>query len=255
MGWSAAKYIRTNQDFYDAASYKDVNAKWFFSSFWNDTRWGWVYTNDTDMSLKLTKITFSASAGNSNGKQFCGGFSGGTPVLVGPVNGTGCNFTADIYVPDGGVDPSTGKHTGEAAEGVGVCTVESILGATNVNCHYGGVIGATSLTTQYTSFADPNVFTGLLARRPKTIEIVDAPVVPPGGQMFVVVRVAQWLGDASKALLVLVGDETAFSAELEPEDDDYIWVCLQKEGDTEPKWYKERKAFMRTSAGWEEMEG
>ena len=38
-----------------------------------------------------------------------------------------------------------------------------------------------------------------------------------------------------------------------PEYQECIWVCLKKEGDSEPKWYREAKPYVLTRTGWEEM--
>lgn len=38
-----------------------------------------------------------------------------------------------------------------------------------------------------------------------------------------------------------------------PEYQEYIWVCLQKAGDAQPKWYKEAKPYRLTRTGWEQM--
>lgn len=250
MGWSVSKGIKKSANHYDANNYTNVNASWFQKSWWNWNEWGWIYTNDTAMSVKLRTATFSACAGHSNGKAYWGG-----SLLY--THGYGCTFTSDIYVVD-----ASGQPVGQPALGVGTCDIPSI---SDFNCYYGGY-GGTSTTTSQTSFGNPAYFgpgtsyyrdrNGVSrCRESKIITYTDdVPSVPPGGKMFVVIRPTAWKTTMDNALLVMKGDQANFDAQLEPEDDDYIWVCLQKSGDTTPKWYKEKKAFTRTNSGWEEME-
>lgn len=248
MSWSSSMEIRNTADHYVESNYVAAYASWFQKNWWSTYDWGWIYTNDTSMPLKLKTATFSACAGHSNGKQYWGG----SRLLQ--TYGYGCTFTSDIYVVD-----SAGNRIGEA-KGVGICDIPSI---NTYNCYYGGY-GNTSTSTDKTSFGNPIYFgpnTGYYAdsngvsrcREPKVITYNDAPAVPPGGKMFVVIRPVAWKTSGDNALLVMKGDESNFSAELEPEDENYIWICLKKEGDTSPKWYKERKAFARTNKGWEEL--
>lgn len=246
MAWSNFPHsINKSKDHYVESNYVEQVYKgrpvtWFQKNWWKYNDWGWIYTNDTNMSLRVTDITFLACAGHSNNKGYYGGGSG---LLY--TYGYGCEFTSDVYVIDSAGSPLGNKSN------VGNCKVESI---TEYNCYYNGY-GNTSTTAQDTSFGAVTLFTGLRARHPISIAYTDAPAVPPGGKMFVVIRPTKWYTDSSSALLVMQGDASSFSSVLEPEDDDYIWICLQKEGDAQPKWYKEKKAFIRTQTGWEEMEG
>ena len=249
MGWSSAKAIETSNDHYNPNNYENADATWFQKGWWNTNEWGWIYTNNTNIAVKLTKATFMACAGHSNGKYYDGG--SGSPTLI--TYGHGCTFTSDIYVID-----ASGNHVG-CCIGVGNCRVEAIG---SYNCAYGGVKGNVSQYTQQTSFGNPAYNWGGNKQWhaiPITYDKTKSPAVPPGGKLMVVIRPLSWFtstGSAytgNSALLVMKGDSSNFTSELEPEDDDYIWVCKQKAGDTSKKWYREKKAFLMTNKGWEEM--
>lgn len=255
MAWSTAKMIRNTANHYNENNYSDANASWFQKNWWNTYSWGWIYTNDTNMPLRLKKAIFSACAGHSNGKYYNGGAVGEAGTLI--TYGYGCTFTSDVYVTD-----NSGNRIGDPKYGVGICDIPSIA---DFNCYYQGY-GNVSYTTPYTNFGSPSLFgpgtsyhtdrNGVSrAREFRTIQYTDAPIIPVGGKMFVVIRPTQWKTSSDNALLVMKGDESNFDYEFEPEEEEYIWVCKQKDGDNQPKWYKEKKAFLRTATGWEEMKG
>lgn len=243
MAWSIICSVGKTADKYKESNYREMtNTSWFQRSWWSFYEAGWKYYNDTGMSVKVTEITFLACAGHSNGKYYCGE-THGQPTLI--TWGHGCEFTSDIYVVD-----SQGNHVGEK-KNVGRGLVESI---SEFNCYYNGY-GNVAQYENKTSFGSRSYFTGLKARHPIPMTYVDAPVIPPGGMMFVTVHPDVWYTNSSDALLVMEGSGASFTSEIEPVDNDYIYVFYKKEGDAQPKWHKERKAYMKTNSGWEEMEG
>lgn len=245
MAWSDAKGIVITDNHYDPSKYFSVYAEWFQKSWWTKWDWGWIYTNESDMSLKLTKATFNACAGHSNGKYYCGA-PGAGPTLI--TYGYGCRFTSDVYVIG-----SSGEQLGSAS-GIGSCEVQSI---DSYNCAFNGVKGEVAAYTQQTSFGNPAYGWGGNKQWhpiPITYDVSNMPAVPPGGKLMIIIRPIQWYTSGNDALLVMKGDSSNFTSEFQPENDDYIWVCKKKDGDTSPKWYKEKKAFMMTNIGWEEME-
>lgn len=258
MGWSAAKYIDREHDHYIQSNYLDAKASWFQKNWWSVYDWGWIYTNDTQMPLRLKKAVFSACAGHSNGKNYRGSYTESSVPGSLITWGRGCTFTSDVYVVD-----KNGNKVGSPKKNVGKCDIPSIA---DFNCYYEGYGNTCLYYNPWTNFGDPELFGPGTAyhkdrndvprcRQPITIQYSDAPMIPVGGKMFVVIRPTAWKTSDDNALLVMKGDSSNFDYEFEPEDQDYIWVCKQKLGDSAPKWYKEKKAFMRTSTGWEEMKG
>ena len=249
MGWSVPKAITAGRDsdaMWNPANYRDVNATWFQKGWWSTNRWGWIYTNDTNVSVKLTKATFKACAGHSNGRYYCGAPGTGATLIT---YGYGCRFEVDVRVID-----SAGNRL-KHGRGVSVCTVESIDSYNCVNKQT-GQIGAVSSSYGQTSFGDPAYGWGGNKQWhdiPFYIDKKISPAIPPGGRLIVTVNPVEWFTSSNNALLVLLGDSSNFAPELEPEDEDYIYVCLKKDGDTEKKWYREKKAYLRTNVGWEQL--
>ena len=262
MGWDKLPVeIENTADHFVAGNYAPNDATWFQQSWWDKWSWGWIYTNDTSVPVKLKKATFHACAGHSGGKSYKA--SSGASLIAG---GYGCTFTSDVYIVD-----KLGKKV-TSAKNIGTCDIPSIV---NYNCYYYdpanpnvNPYGNTDTNDRYTSFGNRAYFGPTTAyykddrgnsrcREPKTITYTNSPSVPPGGKMFVVVRPTKWKASEdnyNQALLVLQANSAdTFTAELEPENNDYIWICKKKEGDTEPKWYKEQVVHMRTSTGWKKM--
>lgn len=260
MGWSKAHKIVKTADHhvesnYHVLGYLNDNGQWdepswYFHSWWQSNEWAWIYTNDTDLPVVVKSITFLACAGHSNGKYFSGSRNG-SPTLY--ADGSGCTFTSDMYVLG-----SDGKSIGDK-KGVGNVVVPSIK---DFNCWYNGQYGAVDTVNQSTSFGNVRLFgpntsyykdrNGVSrCRELRTITYTDAPVVPVGGKMFVIIRPTSW--ESSQALLVMQGSGDNFDSVIEPVDESYIWVCLKKPGDASPKWYKEKKAFLKTNTNWIEM--
>lgn len=261
MGWlpwvraikrTADHYVESNyiNNTYDSGGGVYKEASWYHYSWWSqsglDWEWARIYENDGELPIRVSSIAFHACAGHSNGKSFWGGAG-----LLSPVAGGGCTFTSDIYVVD-----ANNRRVSEK-KGVGNVTVPSI---NQYNCWYNGVYGQVSTNNSLTSFGDPNLFgpgTGHEVpngyRAPRTIKYTDAPEVPVGGKMFVVVRPTSWV--STNSLLVIKGSsEEHFTSVIEPVDLNYVWVCKQNPGDATPKWYKEKKAFvMNNNKKWEEM--
>lgn len=240
MGWSQSMQIGVTDDHFNTSLFSPANATWFQKSWWSKYDWGWIYTNDTAMSIKLTSATFNACAGHSNGKWYSGG--GPTPTLI--TYGYGCTFTSDIRAID-----SSGNHIGEWL-GIGSCDIESI---TEYNCYYGGY-GNVCTTADKTSFGNPAYFSGIRAWHPIVISYDKdkSPAVPPGGKLIVTIRPIAWKTSGNDALLVMRGDGSNFTSSFEPENDNYIWECIQQD-DGSKVWKKTKKAFIRTASGWEEM--
>lgn len=244
--YRAFENISSDPNYYAAPS-------WFSRGWWDSSEWSWVYTNDTDMPVKVKSLTFVACAGHSNGKKFGGGYNSGP--TQGPVTGGGCTFASDIYVVDASGN-ALGNQTGEST-----VTVPSI---SDFNCYYNGY-GQVDASSYYTSFGAVDHYgpgtsyhtdrNGVSrCREKRTINYKDAPVIPVGGKMFVTIRPISWATSGwSETLLVIQGYGDYFESVLEPVDESYIWVCQKKAGDASPKWYKEKKSFLRTSKGWEEM--
>lgn len=259
MSWKNPHAIKKTADHYNENNYGEFaniapegqpyrTASWFHRSWWIENEWAWIYVNDTDMPIRVKSLTFVACAGHSNGKSF-----GTDSGLAAPVNGGGCVFASDIYVVDAS-GKSVGKQTGDSS-----VTVPSIA---DFNCYYNGY-GQVDTNSYYTSFGDVGLFgpgtsyykdrNGVgRCREKRTISYKDAPVIPVGGKMFVTIRDVSWPGGWN-SLLLMQGYGDYFEGVLEPVDESYIWVCQQKPGDTSPKWYKEKKAFLKTNKGWEEM--
>ena len=262
MGWIFPPQQITNlHDPYDDRYYSRTavvednleHATWFQRSWWSHSCWRWTYQNDTSMTLKLNSITFNACAGNSKHLTYCGG-KRETPDTMFTCYGYGCTFACDIYCIDSNENP-----VGRCVN-FGTGTVNPITGDENYNCAAGGVPGTTSHSYGGTSFGDPALFSGDRAWHEVTIVYsnpdVACPEVPPGGYVMAVIRPISWTGGGARTcLLVMKGSSAYFSSKFIPVDKDYIYVCKQKEGDSSPKWYKEKKAFKRTDAGWEKMKG
>lgn len=234
MGWSETKRVSVYCDSYTRASnYEHPKGSWFVKGWENSYRWARYYYNDTTSPLKLDSVTVSVAAGHSNGRKFMG-----SGVIQSPVYGGGFDITTDIYIGDG--------EGNEFARDLsnGLASVSSI---NSYNCYYGG-LGYTSTTDNNTSFGSPNIFSGDRARHPVTINIntQTCPVVQPGQYMFVHVRPCNWR--ESTGLICLTAADGEFNPVIIPEDTDYIWR-FNEDG----TWKKERKAFIMTNVGWEEM--
>lgn len=252
MGWSVAKGISNNADPYDLNNYEDINATWFFRSWWDSNRWAWIYTNDTGKSQKLVSLSFLSCAGHSNGRRFNGTNPKSSPAKVDGnliADGGGCTYHLTIYIIHGSDKQMYSDYQNWTGR------TEPI---NQFNCYFNGY-GLTSLRTNETSFGSVTYFgpgtgydtdtQGHRRYRYKTTIAVkkDAPVVPPGATMICCVTADEWT--SSNALLVIQGSGDNFTPEIVPEEDAYIWVVNNNH-----QWEKKLKAHVLKSRGWEEWE-
>lgn len=247
MGWSESYQIGINQDPWNAGNYVPANATWFQRSWWNKNHWVWIYHNDTQMSLRLASASFMGCAGHSNGKYYSGAPGVGATLLA---TGGGCTFTSAMYVVD-----ANGTPVGSMG-GLGSCDVPTI---SVYNCYYGGYgrVCTRNTTTSATSFGSPSYFgpnTGYYSygrcQEARTINYPEnVPIIPPQGRLYLHIYPTGWHSSSPHCLLVLQGKASSLDAKLEPADIDYVWIM------TPSGWKKEKKAFMRTNTGWEEIKG
>lgn len=245
-GWSGTiRYNISDGDPYSDNSYNDpLNATWFQRSWWTTYRWARKYVNLFEVPVRMTKMSFLACPGHSNGRQYNGG--GG---LVGPSSGYGCTFTVDLYVNgEGGVKNS-----------VTAAATHTLNSINQYNCYYGGY-GLTSTSDQNTSFGSVAFYgpgTGRDVdsnghkkyRYANEFVFDDAPAIPPGHAMYVHVRPTGWASgsNTSNSLLVVQSQDPFFEAELEPAEQPYIW---RFDG---TKWVKDRYAFQFSNGKWNKL--
>lgn len=243
-GWSRALQYNGGDPTNDGNYENNTNptsgrdATWFQRSWWdgwnnNPKSWARKFVNRADTALRITQMSFLACAGHSNGKQYNGG--GG---LVGPSNGYGCTFGVSIYVKGG-----------ESATAASTATVNSIY---EYNCYYGGY-GNVSTGDQNTSFGDITLFAGTGRERQKRVfNFVEAPPVPPGGEMFLHVRPVSWASGStlSNSLLVIQSYDPFFESTFENVNNPYIWRMMEN-----GHWEKVYYAYKWTGTEWLKMEG
>lgn len=252
-GWSALLYYDpADGEIYEDDAYSDTGngaqyASWFMRSWWEqDYKWARKYKNLTEMKQRITDMSFLACSGHSNGLTFSGTPS---PGELGPVYGYGCTFTVDLCVVNPGTDPVTKT----------AATSHTLPSIDKYNCYYSGY-GKTNTQYNNTGFGDVKRFgpgTGYeydskgnkRYRHTQEFKFEDAPIIEPGGEMYVTVRVTNWASGSttSNTLLVIQSKAADFTAVMEEEPSNYIW----KFNGTE--WEKVAIAHICTDEGWTEV--
>lgn len=255
MGWSGSRAItRKSFDnkndeiryYGNPDNYRDPQASWFSKTWWEGSpgsRWAAIYYNDTNMPLKLSKMSFIACAGNSGGNYFWASNAhdaGGGNIKS---YGGGFNFTSVVYVTDRNKNPIGSYQQGNC-----------VLPSCGTNCIGPNGIGSTYTRKgpPYTSFGNPSVFRGNEALHPVEIQynVAAAVAVPPGGYLIVNVVPTAWhVPSDSYALIVIKKGEASTTGTFEPENTDYIWVMQPNN-----TWKKTKKALIMTTGGWKILE-
>lgn len=258
MGWSGSRAVRTvdsngkplhfandaeeTRYYSNPGSYRDPQASWFARNWWETNRWAASYDNDTNMPLKLSKMSFIACAGNAGDQAFWAsnvGSGGGLTYS----HGGGFSFTSHVYITDRNNNPVGHYQQGNC-----------VLPSCGVNCIGPKGVGSTYKTQgpPYTSFGNPSVFSGNEALHPVEIQynLAASIAVPPGGHLIVNVVPTDWhIKDDSYALIVIKKGAASTTGTFEPENTDYIWVMQPNN-----IWKKTKKALMMTTGGWKILE-
>lgn len=222
------------------ASYRRVNATWFYDTWFDGSFWARKFTNVTNTKLQIVSGSFMVVSGHSGGQQFA--MSDG---LGSPASGYGCKFKAKVFLQ--------GNNTP-------VCESESITlpTITKPNCSSNDGPGTVSKTDSHgTSFGSPRYYAGQtddngnpIYIHPETVEFENGPVLEPGQSCYIVIEADFDLPSNSYAILVISKGETEWEAVITPVASNYIWQYTADRG-----WVKERKAFMFDGTKWNVMEG
>lgn len=258
MGWSGSRAVSTIDNngnplhfandseetryFGSPNHYRDPQASWFARNWWETNRWAAIYYNDTNMPLKLSKMSFIACAGNAGDQAFWASNVGSGGGLI-YSHGGGFDFTSHVYVTDRNNNPVGHYQQGKC-----------VLPSCGVNCIGPNGVGSTYKRhgPPYTSFGNPSVFRGNEALHPVEIQynVAAAFAVPPGGHLIVNVVPTDWhVKDDSYALIVIKKGEASTTGTFEPENTDYIWVMQPNN-----IWKKTKKALIMTTGGWKILE-
>lgn len=248
-GWSKLLYFGVGGNPRSDAAYEDTGAgaqyaSWFQRSWWTNHRWARKYTNITGNPQRITKMSFLACPGHSNGKKFSG--SPG-PGHLGPSNGYGCTFVVDLYASNGA-----------SASSASSCTLQSI---NRYNCYYRGY-GNTNTQRNNTSFGStswfgPNSGYGYDTNgHPRFVHdqiftfTESAPIIKPGESLYVHVRPTAWASGStnSNSMLVIKSKEADFKPIVQPVQMDYIW---RFDG---TQWKRVLSAYQYNGSGWTKIQ-